>query len=276
MKNLNLLIITLLFLGQITFAGEKDSGKPTVDEIVRKANMVSYYQGADGRAEIEMQIFDKDGKMRSREFVVLRRDDVKEGESANSDDYCEGQKFYIYFQRPADWNKTSFMVHKYIDRDDDRWLYLPGLDLVKRIAASDKRTSFVGSNFFYEDISGRNLSEDVHELAGENETTYIIKNTPKKPEQVEFSYYNVYVHKKTFLPYATEYFDKEGKKYRMGKALATEVIDGYVTVTKSEMADLRTGGKTVLNYSKIKYNIALPEDIFTERYLRNPPRKYLR
>ena len=54
--------------------------------------------------------------------------------------------------------------------------------MVKRIAASDKRTSFVGSDFLYEDISGRGLNEDAHELIETTEDHFVIKNTPKKPE----------------------------------------------------------------------------------------------
>ncbi|MBN1256232.1 MAG: outer membrane lipoprotein-sorting protein [Planctomycetes bacterium] len=247
--------------------------KPSVDKIVAKANHIAYYQGRDGRADVEMTIIDQDGKERSRQFTILRRDvEVEDDSPVQAGD----QKFYVYFKRPADWNKTVFMVHKKVDGDDDRWLYLPGLDLVKRIAASDKRTSFVGSHFLYEDVSGRNPNEDRHELSSETEDAYVLKNTPKNPETVEFSYYLMYVHKKTFLPYYLEYYNSKGEKYRVGRAVSTETIDGYLTVTKGEMEDLNTGGKTVVTYSKVKYNTDLPDDIFTERYLRNPPRKELR
>ncbi len=250
--------------------------KLTVEEIIKQANKVAYYQGKDGKAKIEMEIYNKNGKKRIRKFTVLRRDALPKDGKVKADDYCAEQKFYISFTRPADWNRTVFMVHKFINKDDDRWLYLPGLDLVKRISATDKRTSFVGSHFFYEDISGRNLNEDIHELIKESKTSYTIKNTPKKADTVEFSYYLIYVQKGTFLPYASEYFDKNGEKYREGRALKTKVIDGYLTVIEAEMNDSKIGGKTILKYSKVKYNINLPENIFTERFLRNPPRKFLR
>ena len=53
-------------------------------------------------------------------------------------------------------------------------------------------------------------------------------------------------------------------------------IDGHKTVTSSRMKDLRSGGETVLTYENVKYDTGLPEDVFTERYLRTPPREYLR
>ena len=39
---------------------------------------------------------------------------------------------------------------------------------------------------------------------------------------------------------------------------------------KSVVSDLKTGGKTEMEFSEVKYNIGLG-DIFTERYLRRPP-----
>jgi hypothetical protein len=42
------------------------------------------------------------------------------------------------------------------------------------------------------------------------------------------------------------------------------------------MKDLRTGGETTIEYTGVEYNVGLPKDIFTERYLRKPPIKYIK
>jgi hypothetical protein len=42
------------------------------------------------------------------------------------------------------------------------------------------------------------------------------------------------------------------------------------------MADSKLGGKTVMEYSNVRYNVGLPGDVFTERYLRRPPFAYLK
>ncbi len=240
---------------------------PSVDEIVDKANHVAYYQGKTGRADVKMTITDSQDRTRNREFTILRR---------NQDDKDGEQRFYVYFHRPADVRKMVFLVWKHMDKDDDRWLYLPDLDLVKRIAAGDKRTSFVGSTFFYEDVSGRNPDLDNHELAETTDTYYVLKSTPKHPEDVEFAYYKNWIHKSTFIPVQTKYYDENDKEYRVYTAKKVENIQDLPTVVQAEMKDLRSGTTTVNEYSNVKYNVELPEDIFTERYLRNAPRKYLR
>jgi outer membrane lipoprotein-sorting protein len=248
---------------------------PTVQEIVDKTEKVSYYQGKDGRAKVSMLITDSQGRRRQRQFTILRWDQPPSSQEAE-DHYRGDQKYYVYFHRPADVNKMAFMVWKHVDKDDDRWLYLPALDLVKRIASKERRTSFVGSHFFYEDVSGRNINADAHELVNTTENYYVLKNTPKKPETAEFSYFTMWIHRSTFLPVKIEYFNDRGEKYREYEALKVETIQGFPTVTQSRMKDMRIGGETFLQYRDVQYDIGLPEDIFTERYLRRAPAQHLR
>lgn len=254
--------MAVLFFFTLPVAAET----PSVEEIVEKANYAAYYAGDDGRAEVKMVITDGQGRTRDREFVILRKD-IEDGGK---------QMFYVYFQKPSDVRKMVFMVHKYIEKDDDRWLYLPALDLVKRIAASDKRTSFVGSHFFYEDVSGRSITEDTHELVETTDKYYVLKNLPKDPGSVEFQSYTVWIDKNNFMPMKAEYIDKQGQKYREVEALEVKEIQGHPTVTRSRVKDLLTGGHTVSEFSEIKYDIGLEEDIFSERYLRRPPREVRR
>ncbi len=245
----------------------------TAEEIVEKADYVSYYQGEDGRAQVTMTITGSQGDTRNREFTILRKD-LEEEEQQR----ITNQRYYVYFHRPADVRKMVFMVWKHtaVDETDDRWLYLPAMDLVKRIAAGDKRTSFVGSNFFYEDVSGRNINLDEHELAKTTDTYYVIESTPKNPNQVEFSYYRTWIHKDTFLPIQTVYWDKNRDKYREYKVLEVDTIQGYTTVLESRMKNLRDGSQTVIQYEDVTYDVGIPQDIFSERYLRQPPTQYLR
>ena len=248
---------------------------PSVDDIIHHTNYTSYYQGQDGKAKVKMTITDAQSRIRTREFVILRRD-TPTSDKIEDRSYEGDQKMYVYFSRPADVNKMVFMVLKKIKSDDDRWLYLPALDLVKRIAASDKRTSFVGSDFLYEDVSGRNLQADKHALIGTDDNYYIIENTPVNPGEVEFSKYVMYIHKTTFLPISTEYYDKQGVKYKTYTALAVDTIEGHPTIIKSEAKNLKTGGSTLMEYSSVQYDVGIPDDIFSERNLRKPPRKLLR
>lgn len=238
---------------------------PSVDEIVRKANNMAFYQGKDGSAEVRMTIRDAQKNFRRRSFTILRRDEKDGGD----------QKFYVFFKSPSDVKGMVFMVWKHTEKDDDRWLYLPSLDLKKRIAASDKRTSFVGSNYFYEDVSGRNINADTHTLVETNDTYYVLNNVPKKPDAVEFSRYIIWIDKKTFLPMKSEYYDKQGKKYRTIEVKKVTAVQGKPTVTQAVVTDLERKSATRIDFRNIKYDRNIPDDIFTERYLRKKPVQFI-
>lgn len=262
-------VTKLLMAGAVTLslptsvaAQERD-----VETIVRNASAQAYYQGENGRARARMTIVDAQDRERIREFTILRTD---VGNEDNGD-----QKFFVLFSRPADVNGTTFLVWKNTQDDDDRWLYLPALDLVRRIAASDERTSFVGSHFFYEDISGRSPLEDEHELIETTDLYFVVESRPKDPSAAEFVRYRSYIHQESFVPVRIEYFDADDTIYRTYTALEVETHDGYPTVVASEIEDTRSGGRTRLRFEDIAYDIELPEGVFQERYLRNPPRVLL-
>ena len=275
MKTTMVLLVTIILAASGFLYAAENEAVPSVDEIVNKANLVAYYQGLDGKSKVHMTITDKQGRTRTRDFIILRKTIEPGGD----------QKYFVYFLGPADVRKMVFMVHKHTEQgvDDDRWLYLPNLDLVKRIAAGDKRTSFVGSDFLYEDVSGRNLAEDKHELVKTTDEYYVIKNTPINPDTVEFSYYNVFIDRKNYMPMKMEYYDKQGQLYRTIETKNVENIAAkengkdvtYPTATEAVVKDLRTGSTTEMKFSEIKYNLNL-EDIFTERYLRRPPTQAMR
>mgnify|MGYP001824194853 FL=1 len=246
---------------------------PPVGDIVEKTNCVAYYAGKDGRAQVSMTITDEQGRTRSRRMTILRRD-ASSGESEPA--ACRNQKYYVYFHRPSDVRGTVLTVWKQSAQDDDRWLYLPALDLVNRIAAGDKRTSFVGSHFFYEDISGRNITEDEHELVEASANYYVVKGRPGDPGAVEFKHYVIWIHRGTFIPVKVEFFDTQDRLYRVYQATKVETVQGFPTVVESRMEDRVRGGNTTLKFSRVQYDLGIDDEVFDERFLRNPPRALLR
>ncbi|MBT1449341.1 outer membrane lipoprotein-sorting protein [Glaciecola sp. XM2] len=241
-------------------------GAVDVDAIIQQSEKVAYYSGQDGRSDARMMIVDSQGRKQMRQFTILRRDIEDNGD----------QQMMVFFSRPSDVKDTVFRVEKKanLDTDDDRWLYLPALDLVKRISAGDKRTSFVGSHFFYEDVSGRAILEDNFSLQEETDSAYVLKATPKAPDSVEFDHYVVTIDKNTMLPMLIDFF-KNDNNYRRVEAVSVENIQGFPTVVRSKVSDLSSGAYTLMEFRNISYDIGLTDDIFSERSLRNPPREWL-
>ncbi|USE35573.1 outer membrane lipoprotein-sorting protein [Endozoicomonas sp. SCSIO W0465] len=236
------------------------------NEIVRQANLVSFYAGNDGRAEARMKITDNQGRQQLRQFTILRLNQERGGR----------QDMMVFFSRPSDVSGTVFRVVRQPGADDDRWLYLPALDLVKRISSGDQRTSFVGSDFFYEDVSGRDPQADIHQLKETTANQYVLHSQPKDAGAVEFAHYISWIDRSTLLPMKVEYTNQQGSVYRRMEVDKIEDMQGFPTVLQATISDLERGSTTVMQMRGIRYDLGLPATIFSERSLRTPPTRWLR
>ena len=116
-------------------------------DLTAREIMQQVYDRDDGNnaiTEMEMVLVDKNGNKRVRNVKSFRRDAGKDGEDTQS---------IMFFVTPADVKDTGFLTYDYDDdaKDDDQWLYLPALKKTKRIASSDKSSSFMGTDFTYSD-----------------------------------------------------------------------------------------------------------------------------
>lgn len=264
MKNLSrILIIALVAIGAVTAVQAQDA-----TELMKKSHLAYYYAGDDGTSDVVMRIIDKKGKERTKEFIMLRLDNEDGGD----------QKYYTYFKKPSDVSRLTFMVHKSATGNDQRWIYVPSVDLVKPISADDKNSSFVGSDFSYEDVSGRHWTEDDHTLLNEStldgKDVYVIQSVPKQ-DYKGFARKVSYIDKANMLPLKEEYFDSKDNLVKIMRAEKIEDVDGITTITSRSMEDVKKERKTIVEFSKINYNVGVTDDIFTERYLKTPPRQYV-
>ena len=114
--------------------------------------------GRDSRAEVRMRLFDRHGRVRERAMTLL----ALRGAGG------QGDRTLVRFTYPNDIRNTAFLVWEHPDADDERFLYLPALGRVRRIAGEEKQESFVGSDLSYEDIGGRKVSDYTYVFADRN------------------------------------------------------------------------------------------------------------
>lgn len=257
------LLAGLFFLA----AGGAAAEGPTAEEIMKEAHLNLYYAATDGKAVVSMELTDKRGKVRQRNFVMLRLDEEDGG----------AQKYFTYFTEPSDVRRTGFMVWKNPNDDDSRWIYIPALDLVKRISAKDKGSSFVGSDFTYEDVSGRHWSDDNHELLREEKMDerdfYVIQSIPKEDD--DFARKLTWVSRDRMLPEKEEFYDKKDELFRIVRADEVEIIDDIPTVTRRSAESIKKKSVTVAHFAQVQYDLGLDDKLFTERYLKAPPKQYI-
>jgi len=244
------------------------AGSPDADEIARRALLATYYPGVDLRARVTMRLTTRSGDVRERQVTMLRKNQGRPGGE---------QRYFIYFHKPDDVRRTAFLVWKYPDRDDDRWVFLPAIDLVRRIAASDQRSSFVGSDFTYEDVSGRDLAADARRLLRQetiqDADCFVVESTPTAA--AVYGRKVSWIDAATFLPRREEYYDRHGKLFKVFTAEAIEAVKGIPTITRRTMKDVATGHQTTVEMTAVDYDVGIADEIFGERFLRRPPGRWI-
>src|SRR4029453_12363577 len=91
-------------------------------------------------------------------------------------------KFAVRFSTPADVQGTAFLQVEHSEGDDDLWIYLPALKKSRRLVASNKKDSFVGSDFSYGDVSLPMVARYRHAVVRsevmDGVDCYVIESTP--------------------------------------------------------------------------------------------------
>lgn len=228
-------------------------------------------EGDNITSNMVMRLIDKNGHERIRQLKTYTKD---KGEDTLK---------LMFFLTPADVQNTGFLTYDYEDssKDDDQWLYLPELKKVKRIASSDKSSSFMGSDFTYSDMTSRNVEDYTYEIMKEpvikGHKTWQMLVTPKTQKTIDETGYTksiVFVRQDNFVIIQALNYIKIGKKLKYMMVTGLEKIDGIWTTTKIQMVTKKgkkTLHQTVLEFSDIKYNQDLDEAYFTTRTLEVGP-----
>jgi len=172
----------------------------------------------------------------------------------------------LLFIAPEDVAGTAFLTIE-TDGDDDMWLYLPSLELTKRIDADSKSQSFMGSDFTYDDMGERDIDdyaytfirEDVYEV----QHVLVVEGVAADPEVASYGRVISWILDDIWMPVKIEYFDVRGDLEKIQTNTRIEEIDGYWAITKMEMKNVHTNHKTIVEMTQVELNTGIPAEVFT-------------
>jgi hypothetical protein len=244
----------------------------TADDIARRVR--DRDTGRDSRAALRMKLFDRHGRPRERALTLLTlRGRGKPGVPAAAPD---GDRLLIRFTYPNDIKGTSFLVWEHPNADDERFLFLPSLGRVRRIAGTETQESFVGSDFTYEDIGGRELDEYNYRLVDENASWSVPGlgaraawrlESRRQSGSVDFPRAVSVVLKDSFVIAQADIFNKRDEKQKTYTVRRLQQVGGIWTAMDIEMTNALEKSRTELTTESIEYNVRLKESDFSRREL---------
>ena len=218
----------------------------------------------DVSVRLDMTLVSEDGRARNRRLTWK----TLEGTGAK-----EGDKSLTIFHQPRDIEGTAFLTHTKIDESDDQWLYLPALKRVKRIAAANMSSAFVGSELAYEDL----LSDEVekfdyrwlrNEPCGEL-TCYVLERVPRY-EGSGYSRQVLYIDTEAYRTRRVEYFDHQQELLKTLQLQDYEqYLDRYWRARRLEMVNHQSGKSTILEFEDYEFRRGLNEQDLDPAALRH-------
>jgi len=244
------------------------SSTPTADWVARQVD--SRDTGRDAVLQMRMLLWDRQGRQRERtlELRSLR------GADKPADGI--GDRVLIRFSYPNDIKGTGLLVLERAGADDDRYLYLPALGRVRRIAGAERQSSFAGSDLSYEEFGGRALEDYTYELLEANATwtapdgqahaAYRLKSTAKDTTLTYPSAISL-VRADNFVVVQADVFDRRGTRAKQYTVKRLEQISGVWTVMEAVMTHEIDRTRTELTVTAARYNTGLTAAAFSRRAL---------
>jgi hypothetical protein len=223
---------------------------------------------------MKMKLFDRHGRARERAMtLVSMRGRGNPGVPATAPD---GDRLLIRFTYPNDIKGTSFLVWEHPATEDERFLFLPSLGRVRRIAGAETQESFVGSDFTYEDIGGREFDDYTYAIVDENASWSAPGAAPRpawrlesrrKDASAQFPRVVSLVLKDAFMVVQADIFNRRNEKQKVYTVRRLEKVSGIWTAMDSEMTNAIEKSRTELTIDKAEYNVGLKEADFSRREL---------
>ncbi len=244
----------------LIFAGSSFAGEMTAEQIIDK--MESGFQNENMLMQFKMTIYSKSGQTRERK---LRARMKKENNLSRS---------VISFEEPADVRAVKFLVIENKDRDDDQMLYLSSIKRIRRISSSQRSGSFMGTDFSFNDLSSHDADKGKHKrLDDENidgKPCYVVESIPNDPDDYGYSKAIWWVRKDSLVALKADLYDQSLKlQKKMSASDLEEYKPGKWIAKKILMENVQKSTKTEIDILKYKADADVPDDYFTERFLKD-------
>jgi outer membrane lipoprotein-sorting protein len=251
--------IAFAFLGAGLLAGSLAQAADPVDAEARGRQIAEAAsdRGAgygDVQARLTMVLRTRAGDEAVREL----RTRTLEGDDGND-------RSLIIFDAPGDVAGTALLTHAHADRDDDRWLYLPAVRRVKRIASSGQSGAFMGSEFSYEDLGPQDVDRYtftwLRDEPLDGVPMHVLKRVPRD-ENSGYSEQHVWMDIAELRLHKVTFYD------RRGRLIKTLTVDGFTQhddrhwrPLSLEMHNHQNGRTTVLTFEDYAFDVGLsPRD----------------
>jgi outer membrane lipoprotein-sorting protein len=242
----------LVALGFVFSLAAQDARQIMQDAQDRQAANSQRYEGS-------LKVIDSRNKISEKRWTYDRL-----GSAGNS-------KVVLRFTAPAEVKGVALLIVNHADRASDQWMWTPALQRDRRIAFQDRSTRFFGTDFSFEDLEERDVSQFDYRVLGEENVNgaacWKIESKPKKTKTSQYTQSIIWVEKERMVFARIESYQGEKLIRRIAYSDYQKLQNIWTPMTL-EVEDVARKSRTVLKTEKLQYNVPLKEEMFTLQSLR--------
>jgi len=179
------------------------------------------------------------------------------------------QKSFTEYLSPAREKGT-----KMLKLEDRLWMYSPSTDRTIKISGHMLRQSLMGSDLSYEDMmEDKTLTDQYYAVVTGSDTVdsqscWVLELTAKTKD-VSYDMRKMWVDKERYVPLKQELYAKSGKLLKRLTLTDVTRLEGRWYPKRMIFKDmLKSGDGTEFIIEKIKFNLKIPEHMFSKASLR--------
>ena len=248
-------VCTLLLLPSAGFAaGAAPDSAPSALKIMEDV----YRQDTshDITMKANFQVYDNQGHNAKKEFILRRI-----GSPGDS-------KTEVVVTGPKEVRGVALLSINQPGIQERQYVYTPATQRVRSVIPQERSARFIGTDFTYEDIGERVLSEYTYRTLLENEVIdghkcTKVEATPVDASRSQYKVVYLWVAKDVPVIVFAEMYDAQGQKVRVMHATDLKHEGGVWGARHTEMRTVADGTRTVLTIDSVKFNTKPDEKLFT-------------
>jgi outer membrane lipoprotein-sorting protein len=215
--------------------------------------------------QLDLTIIDRRGGQRKRELEILTK---KLAERSS--------RSILFFHTPPPIRGTRFLQWIDSGEPDRQWLYLPALKRVRQITGASRQESFVGTDFSYEDLAimaeifDWTEEEAASSLAGDQtldgRPCAVIELSLREAD-AGYQRIRVWLDREELVARKLEFEVEAGRLEKTLVFSDIRPVGAIPSAHRLEMRSEKSGSRTVVVFTEIRYDTNLPDDVFSQRRL---------
>lgn len=134
-----------------------------------------------------------------------------------------------------------------------------------------RRQPFLGSDFYVADLVLPRPEDYTYRYAGTENVLgrrcKFVEMTPKKPDEALYGKTILALDPRDLLILGRRFYDSEGRLQKVWTVDKVEKVEGIWTLRGQELSNVQEKTKSRLDVEEIDYDVELPDDMFTTKYL---------